>query len=198
MVDREARDKMAVMLRHLASGQVSCEEFDRAVSGRSRDEGIGAALSLRDRLAAARADGIWDSEIGKWAETGEEPQEQRFTGDSALRPEERRDLARTVLFLQSDLEYRWGSVRLSWWQALLLAPVLMAGLVIAAAVFCAAVAGGAAGISVFFACAFVIYRASNWVGTRITGRDMRCWPFYLATEYEEALKRPRLLSGRGV
>ena len=87
MIDRVKRQHLALALRRLASGRMACDEFDDLVPMRSAD-------------AAVR-------EIGNYGWSLYSDHDERLVGDLALSRDERRRVARCVLFLQSSEEYRW-------------------------------------------------------------------------------------------
>lgn len=88
-VDRAARTRLTESLRHYVAKQTTNFEFDDAMFDiRTEDRGViairDAAWMLYDDLSKHRANGKWTIE-GK----------------------ERREIARWILFLRSDLEYEW-------------------------------------------------------------------------------------------
>lgn len=88
MVDRVARNRLAELIRHLASGQLSNEEFEDRVR-----------KSANPALAAV----FW---MGAWG-LYHDIFEYRLVGRDRLSEKDRRLVARWVLFLKSDLEYEW-------------------------------------------------------------------------------------------
>lgn len=88
MVDRAARDRAAELIRHLASGQITNDEFEDALP-----ETSDSAVSEVFRH------GAWFL----YSDTSE----YRLTGKDALPRKVRPDIARWLLFLKSDLEYEW-------------------------------------------------------------------------------------------
>ena len=87
MIDREARDLMAEALRQLLARQITNDDFEEMIpSGPSDDRVLGPiesrAWAFYDDMHAHKLD-------------------REFT--DAMRS----DVARWVLFLQTDLEYRW-------------------------------------------------------------------------------------------
>lgn len=98
-VDREARDRLAELLRHFVANQMTNFEFDDAAfEVNTDDEGVKA---VRDQAWMQYDDLHMHKLDGKWAIEGEH----------------RREVARWILFLKSDCEYRWPVMR--WWQKLL-------------------------------------------------------------------------------
>jgi hypothetical protein len=90
MIDREWRDRVACALRRFASGRLHRYEFDRVMWG--------AARSADSAVVAV------DDEI-EWAFLNYGP--NRLVGRHALTAEQRRNVARWVLFLRSDEPYEW-------------------------------------------------------------------------------------------
>ena len=88
MIDRVARNQLAERLRHLASGLSSNDRFEDLARA-SNDRAI---AELEWRLAWPVCDDL---------------HEHRLTGEHALTGGQRRDFARGILFLKSDLEYEW-------------------------------------------------------------------------------------------
>lgn len=87
MVDREARDILAEQLRHLISCQITNDEFERAVEW-SRDQAVTAVYGMAWRLY-------------------DDLHEHRMTGLHHIPRNGRREIARWILFLQSDRVYEW-------------------------------------------------------------------------------------------
>ena len=90
MVDREARDSAAVLLRQFFSGRFSQFDFEDRFPG-STDPVI--------RAIAHTAWCFYDDFC-----------EHRMSGEWALTPEWKRTIARWVMFLHSNAEYEWPSV----------------------------------------------------------------------------------------
>jgi hypothetical protein len=88
MIDRRARNRLAERLRHLAAGQMTNDAFeDSAV--RTKDI---AVREIEWRLVWPHYDDM---------------HEHRLTSEFALTDGIRRDFARAMLFLKTDLEYEW-------------------------------------------------------------------------------------------
>ena len=90
MVDRKARDTFAELLRHLVAGQITNEEFENQVP-HSKD------------LAIVE---IWW--IAAWP-LYDDFDEHTLTGKYRVPDDERREIAKCVLFLKTDQEYQWPS-----------------------------------------------------------------------------------------
>lgn len=88
MIDRNARNTLALALRRYAAKRITNDELENVFVNRSEDGGVTAiqdmAWRLYDDLACHRADGA-----------------------HALTKETRRSVARWVLFLRTDHEYSW-------------------------------------------------------------------------------------------
>lgn len=89
MVDRDARDKMVLLLRRLVTGRITNDEFE-----------VQQPISPADPAVMAIYRGAWClySDL----------HEHRLTGRHRLPREARREVARLILFLKSDLEYEWA------------------------------------------------------------------------------------------
>ncbi|MFK3737447.1 hypothetical protein [Massilia sp. TN1-12] len=88
MIDRHARDKLALALRRYAAKRITNDELEDAVGRISDDRGVTViqdmAWQLYDDMYRHRAD-----------------------GPHALGKDDRRSVARWILFLQTELEYSW-------------------------------------------------------------------------------------------
>jgi hypothetical protein len=88
MIDREARTKLAELIRHLVAGLITNDEFD-------------------DRRPISTDAAIWEVfHWGAWhlySDLGE----YRLIGKYRLPKEGRREVSRWILFLKTDLEYEW-------------------------------------------------------------------------------------------
>jgi hypothetical protein len=87
VIDRRARDRLAEQLRHLAGGRITNDEFEDSLPG-SHDRAV---------REVERAAWMLYSDL----------REHRLTGSDALPREVRRAIARSIVFLHSDLEYEW-------------------------------------------------------------------------------------------
>lgn len=150
MVDRKSRDACAELLRRLMRGEMEGEEFEFAVDGLcSQDPGIRAVQTQA------------------WCYYSDfEPVERSVA--RAVRPE----VARLILFLQGDTEYRWppypsgdfpiynwlfNVFTLGWWER----------------------------------------RKAERVRHWQQQGDHSVWPFHSRAEYDAACARPRFLVGSG-
>jgi hypothetical protein len=92
VIDREARDRLALSLRRLGSGRVTASEHDEECS---------SLCGSPDPVIQAVA------EVTYWAFCDFGP--ERYDGRNRLSATARRDIARVVIFLRSDYEYLWPS-----------------------------------------------------------------------------------------
>lgn len=107
-VDRAARNQLAELLRHFVAKQVTNFEFDNAAFDiKTHDAGVKA---IRDQAWM-----LYD-----------DLRKHKLTGEWAIDDENRREVARWILFLKSDYEYRWPVMR--WWQKLLFPVVTLLAL----------------------------------------------------------------------
>ena len=94
MVDRAGRDRLALLLRRLASGRITNADFEGERLDRSTDEAL-----------VALGDAGWSlyNDFGIY----------RLHGKHALSPDALKAVARCVLFLDTDLHYEWPPRRAS-------------------------------------------------------------------------------------
>ena len=92
MIDREARQRLARLLKQLVMGKITNDEFEDRLPGISRDKSIqaisGAAWYLYDDL-----------------------HEHRLIDKQALSKVQRREIAKWILFLRSEREYTYGILK---------------------------------------------------------------------------------------
>ena len=90
MIDRSARDEYAQLLRHFAAGRVVNLDYEKACDEflKSSDSAIGEIY-----------DAMWPAYC--------DMRRHKMSGDWTLNQEERRTVARWVLFLHSSLEYEY-------------------------------------------------------------------------------------------
>jgi hypothetical protein len=93
MIDRAARDVLALALRRLACGRITNDEFDASLR------------SSEDIAVIAIADAAWT--------LYDDFREHYLKGRDALPPQAKRGVARCLLFLRSDLEYPWPARKLA-------------------------------------------------------------------------------------
>jgi hypothetical protein len=96
MVNREYRDRFAEVLRHLVSGVTSNDQFEDA----------GWHLGAKDPA-------LWEIfHLAAWP-LYDDMYEHKLQGRYALTLGAKKDLARCILFLKTDLEYEWPN-RTGW------------------------------------------------------------------------------------
>jgi hypothetical protein len=147
MIDREARDNLAELLRHLVSGQITNDQFEASIPVRTKDEGC---LLIIDQAWLLYSDFY----------------HHKLTGRHAIKSDTRRDIARWIDFLHSDLEYRWPRHPCSGFLRLI-AMIMSFGKI-------------------------PEHYDRKWEASG----DFDIWPFKGRQEYEEARRKPRLLGGR--
>jgi hypothetical protein len=159
MIDRTARDTAALLIRRFAAGRLTNDEFDEAFPRSRLDQALSAI--------EGRAWHLYDD-----FET------HRLTGRHGLTRAGRREIARWVLFLHSEVEYEWpwfnwyrGARRRGSGRALL--NLLMMGWLEAR------MAREEAGMAAF----------------QRTG-DFAVWPFFRPPDFEAARRQPRFCVGR--
>ncbi len=150
MIDRAARDRFAELLRHLVSGQITNDQFEDPLPLKSEDAAVNAVF--------------WN---GAWL-LYDDLKEYKLVGKYRLPKDTRRETARWILFLKSDLPYEWSR---SLWL------FRFPGYVVNLATL------GVAG--------FIAARRLKRSG------DVEVWPFRRRSDYEVALRHPTYLVGRG-
>ncbi len=93
MIDRDARNRLAEGIRHLAAGIVTNVEFEQRALSSSPDPAVHAVFVG-----------------GPWF-LYHDLMRYRLTGTHRLSPAVRREAARWVLFLKADLPYQWPGER---------------------------------------------------------------------------------------
>jgi len=89
MIDRQNRDNLSHRLRLLATGQITNDEFEDSIHIKSEDPAIWRIFR----------NGAWP--------LYDDLHEHKLTGKYRLPNEEKKNIARTILFLKSDREYEW-------------------------------------------------------------------------------------------
>lgn len=92
MIDRQARDRAAELLRHFAAGQRTNDEFEDSWPSSWQDPSV-------DQV-------FWGGAWGLYGGT----RCHRLSGRDRLDRQVRREVARWVLFLKSNLPYEWPRV----------------------------------------------------------------------------------------
>src|SRR5688572_24364031 len=88
MPDKWNREKLAEAPRHLATGQISNDEYEERTELRSSD------IAVRE---------IWRAAWGLYSDV----RTHRLTGKDALTADTKEAVARCILFLHSDLPWEW-------------------------------------------------------------------------------------------
>jgi hypothetical protein len=147
MIDKDQRRALCELLRHLATGQISNDQFE-------------------DRLPACSDDpAIFEIRHQAWF-LYSDLREHRLVGKDRLSDEDRRTIARWILFLLSDFEYEWP--RIAWYSypLLFLGNLMTLGLV-----------------------------GAGFRRTFERAGDFEVWPFVRRSDYETALNEPTYLRG---
>lgn len=95
MIDRPSRDKFAELLRQLAAGQISNDEFENNFPIKSKDKAVNNIF--------------WN---GAWL-LYDDRREYKLIGKHRLSKSTKQEVARWILFLKSDFEYsqpRWVQI----------------------------------------------------------------------------------------
>jgi hypothetical protein len=150
MVQRESRRRLAELLRGLVAGRITNDEFELAIP---RDSGDSAVREVF-------RDGAWF--------LYDDLHEHRLVGKYRLSRDGRDEVARWVLFLESDLEYEWPVPPMWKRVAFMLASVGTLGLLAA-----------------------IMRRRNSRNGA------LAVWPFRTLSAYEAALRHPPYLNGAG-
>ena len=152
MVDRKARDKFTELLRHFVAGQITNDAFEDQIPY-SKD----LAIFEIWRLAAWPLYDDFD--------------EHTLTEEYRASDDERREIARCVLFLKTDQEYRWP--RHSTLKQLLgnLRYLVSFGRV-------------------------PVYSSKELLDA--AAGNLEAWPFIRLKDLETARKRPPYLAGKGI
>ena len=151
MIDREARKLAALLLRRFAASRLTNDDFESEYPQSKVDPAL--------RAIEERAWALYD-----------DFHTHRLTGRNALTAAGRREVARWVLFLQSDVEYSWPTsysfmqiynwpmnlLTLGWWER----------------------------------------RKQETFQAFAKSGEFTVWPFRTRTDYEAAVGRPRFLVGR--
>lgn len=146
MIDRQARDKLAELLRHLVSGQISNDQFEASIPISTNDDGCKAILEQAWHLYS-------------------DLHEHKLTGHHAVTRKDKRQIARFIVFLHSDYEYKWPSHPCTGLSRLL-ATIISLGKI-------------------------PEYSDRKWQASG----DFEVWPFMKRQEYEKAVREPKLLRG---
>ena len=148
-VDSAARKEYAALLRHLAAGLITNREFEM-------------------RSPYWREIGLHELDWAVWP-LYDDFHEHKLTCDYQVTPEGRKFIARMILFLRSDLPYRWPRETGISQLPITLLSLLTLG-----------------------------WFRRWWRSRRAPDGDNSVWPFYTRAEYDEALTRPPYLHGAQV
>ena len=149
MIDRDARNRLAECIRHLAAGVITNVEFEDRVLSRSSDPAIEAIF----------LGGPWFlyHDIVCY----------RLRGADRLSPAVRREAARWIVFLKSDLPYEWSVQRRG-----ILASLAWVGL-----------------------CLLTFGYAARLAQRRFTRHgNISVWPFIRRSDFEPSVGRPTYLA----
>jgi hypothetical protein len=147
MIDAGSRRTVAELLRHLAAGQITNDQSEDRLPCDSADA---AVAQIRQQA---------------WFLYGD-LREYRFVGRDRLSNEHRREVARWIVFLQSDLEYEWP--RMSTVTSALL----------------------------FIANLCTLGWAGRVIAARFRRHgNLEVWPFIRRSQYDAALRKPKYFRG---
>ncbi|MGV8122292.1 MAG: hypothetical protein AB2L14_21230 [Candidatus Xenobiia bacterium LiM19] len=181
MVDQHTRDKMAENIRHLVSGTITNREYEyRSPCGEDPilEEVDGLAWFMYDDL-----------------------HEHRLTGSRSLTKEGRREVARWILFLKTDLEYEGPRVSrlrfypIFWYYLSIGLFIYLSGHIVFHQwlALLALYLGVSYGIGRYF-----VYKHNKQMEAAplMKNSDPSIWPFIRRSDYEAALSRPPYLRGK--
>ena len=151
MIDRGARRRAAEAIRHYLCGVITNKEFERRYP-----------VSKTDRVARALDDSLWA--------TYEDIFTHKLAGQNAASEELRRRVARWLVFLYSDMEYKWPRISDPGFRDL--------------------PADSWFGKAIRWLIGYGEKSAEF-----MAHGDYEVWPFLRREEFEEALKKPVLLKG---
>jgi len=147
MIDRVSRRAAGEGLRQLAAGLITNDQFEDRLP---RSSGDVAIAEIRHQAWFLYSD----------------LREYRFVGTDRLSAEHRREVARWILFLQSDLEYEWPRM------------------------------SGPISALLFVANLCTVGRLGRGVARHFKRHgDFDVWPFIRRSQYEAALAEPQYLRG---
>jgi hypothetical protein len=197
MVDRAARRRLAELLRHVATGRISKDEFCCAAEELLIDSADSGLAAVYEAAASLHEDLSLFCNV-------------RFQGRYRLSSTERRRLAIAILFLHSDVEYGWPVTE--WPPFAAVADCLLAyacGTLGLGGVLLLTAAGLLPWLAVVaLAClwgAFQLYRWSQrlakrfqrqWEEEQMRHGDYDAWPFLRRGQLAEARRHPPYFCGR--
>ena len=110
MIDTNRRKKLALHLRHLSTGQISNDEFEKRIM---KDLTYGWLPEQYYRAKESKTD---DPVLRPILEFSwclyNDTYNHKLTGEHRLSDEQTKEIARFILFLYSELEYEWTYVDL--------------------------------------------------------------------------------------
>ena len=159
MVDREARNQMAVLLRHLAIGRVTYQQFDAMLEP--------LPFSGKDRVFDAIFEEICDIETAP-----------------------RYEVARWILFLQSENEYIWPGMDG------LPNPLCIIATALAAMLLVNGFHNPAVGCGLTLSAYVVVSIVAQRYPKSFKPGDLKVWPFHKQDDFDEARRHPRLLNSK--
>jgi len=158
--DRQRRDRMAEELRHFAGGRTTNDEFEDRLHAILKERTVG----LKEDDAA-----LWAITSRSWF-LYDDTRVHRLDGKRKLNREARKEIARWIVFLHSDLPYEWPMRNFISINSCLL-NLLTLGLA-------------------------QIVLAPLYRKRYGSMGEWSVWPFIRKNDLEQEKKRPRLLTGR--
>lgn len=160
MIDRHRRDRLAELLRQFVDGLMTNDDFEDRL-----DRILDDPRPVRKWEDKA----LWAIRSRAWF-LYDDLRTHRMTGQWALSPEGHREIARWIVFLHSDCEYRWPVTNF----------ISLSGCLFGMLTF-------GLGPRLYGA---IMRRRVGAMG------DWDVWPFICREDYERALQQPRLLTGK--
>lgn len=177
MVDNDRRKKLALHLRQLATGQISNDEFEERIT---EDVTYGWLPEQYYRAKESKTDDpvirpIWEFSWCLYNDT----YNHKLTGNHKLSEDQTKEIARFILFLQSNLEYDWTYIDLT-------NPVIRFSFT---DILKSVITLGQHYRDLN------LKREEEFELMKKTG-DFELWPFKTRNEYEQQLKRQPFLNGQ--
>lgn len=177
MILRSNRDDLARLLRHLAAGVITNDQF------------VDGAVPLFDVRDPAIEGVFWEAD-GLYSDL----RTYRLRGRDALTRDERRAVARAIVFLHSDVEYSWPVPKPARSSATFFVSALVAGVSVGTALT-SWTAGLTCSMFTLFVGWFVAWAVRTWRSRHIVTpvSSVSDWPFASAAELQAARRHPRYL-----
>jgi len=186
MIDRPARNELSQLIRQMAAGTITVEDFfddGYEITRASRDIGVQVAYEVASEICFDEA-----------------PSSCRFRGRHRLPENTRRELVQTAVFLRSDLTYNWPELdgysdardRLLCWLVGLCAS---AGLVLVMLPLIAVPLLLLAAAIYFCSKPRQARRQQRWINRLNQIGDYDVWPFRYREDFDQARRQPWLLTG---